>query len=62
MNRPRHAYGLTTHRGDCDCCGKTRDLTRVVYQGMDTDACNECRGMDPADEDLTADEIAELFA
>lgn len=30
--------------GDCDCCGEHRELVRVIYLGMDTEVCAECRG------------------
>ena len=39
-------------KADCDCCGKYRELTFSVSYGMDTWACDECRGglpiLDPA--------------
>jgi hypothetical protein len=32
---------------ECDCCGRMRECARVVYLGMDCDACAECRGEEP---------------
>lgn len=29
---------------ECDCCGKLRKLTRTDYAGIETFACDECRG------------------
>jgi len=41
---PRHEE----HRSECDACGKMKyDCRDVVYLGMDTHACPECRGDDP---------------
>lgn len=34
---------------DCDCCGKHRRCSRVWAMGIETFACDECRGIDPAD-------------
>ena len=29
---------------ECDCCGKERKLTSLFYSGIETFACDECRG------------------
>lgn len=31
-------------RGECDCCGKRRLLSRCWPSGIETYACDECRG------------------
>jgi hypothetical protein len=33
-------------KGECDCCGRVRPLTRCWPFGMETFACDECRGVD----------------
>lgn len=44
---------FSSHRGSCDCCGKTGSLTFVNWAGMDTYACNQCRGaFEDDDEDM----------
>jgi hypothetical protein len=35
------------HMGECDCCGGQRPLTRCWAYGIETYACEECRGGDP---------------
>ena len=30
--------------GQCDCCGKEAELTKLIAFGIDTAACAECRG------------------
>jgi F420-0:gamma-glutamyl ligase len=30
--------------GECDCCGKTGPLTKTIVLGIDTSACDVCRG------------------
>ena len=30
---------------DCDCCGKNRKLSWTFIYGIETFACDECRGM-----------------
>ena len=32
--------------GQCDCCGRQRELSRVWAFGIETFACEECRGND----------------
>lgn len=39
-----------SNHGSCDCCGKTRPLTFVIYVGMDTWTCDACRGVDTEDD------------
>jgi hypothetical protein len=42
--------------GACDCCGKHRPLSRcwtgVGVSGIETWACDECRGGDGEDDDV----------
>jgi hypothetical protein len=33
-------------RGECDCCGKRRPLSRVWYHGIETWACGQCQDPD----------------
>jgi len=30
--------------GECDCCGQKRPLSRCWPMGIETYACDECRG------------------
>ena len=46
----RPAY-LQSRKGSCDCCGKTKTLRFVVWAGMDTWACDPCRGSETDDDD-----------
>jgi hypothetical protein len=41
---------------DCDCCGKRRPVSRCwAPGGLETWACDECQGIDPADYDTEKD-------
>lgn len=31
--------------GECDCCGKMRPLSKCWAYGIETWACDECRGL-----------------
>ena len=43
-------YDEDQHVSECDCCGKMKAGCRdVVYLGMDTHACPQCRGDGPED-------------
>lgn len=37
--------------GDCDCCGKNRPLSRCWASGIETFACDECRGFEEEDDE-----------
>lgn len=30
--------------GECDCCGRQGPLTKTIAYGIDTSACDTCRG------------------
>ena len=36
-------------QADCDCCGKMRRVSQCWLGNLETWACDECRGIDPAD-------------
>jgi hypothetical protein len=59
--RERKPLLYSSRHGDCDGCGKFRNLARIVWIGMDTDQCWECRGVDPDEDDNECD-VAELFS
>lgn len=33
--------------GQCDCCGRDGELTKLIAFGIDTAACDACRGEEP---------------
>lgn len=35
--------------GDCDCCSKYRPLSRCWAYGIETWACDECRGFEESE-------------
>jgi hypothetical protein len=42
--------------GECDCCQTQAWLTRIQAYGMDTDACDTCRGVETMDREPTPSE------
>ncbi len=44
-------------QADCDCCGKFREVSQVFVNGMETWACNECRGIKEWCERAASDEV-----
>ena len=51
---------MLTMLGECDCCGRKRELTRCWPFGIETFACDECRGIPPDDEMRQTDTGGEL--
>jgi hypothetical protein len=43
---PRDGQRNAATDSQCDCCGKMRPLTKCWAHGIETWACDECRGLD----------------